>query len=149
MGRRKRKRMQATSTSPPAAQFKEELEVFRTDVEVALQFLYGYLTIHAVAHDTKAVYRSINSSVLFWNTNLAGLQTAAFIALGRDMDGVFREQINRFERKAALLIPLASMIVAMVSSRATAASFVLTDRCRVRRFSPNSAVLNSPPVTLL
>lgn len=86
MAQRKAQRTQATSASSPVVQFKDELEVFRKDVESALQFLYGYLTVHAVARDTKSVYQSINNSLLFWNTNLGALQTSAFIALGRVFD---------------------------------------------------------------
>jgi len=100
MARRKARRTQAAPASSPAAQFKDELEVFRKDVETALQFLYGYLTVHAVARDTKAVYQSINDSLLFWNTNLGALQTSAFIALGRIFDQDSTHNVDRLLRAA-------------------------------------------------
>lgn len=70
----------------PDATFEQELEVFRTETEAGTQFFYAYLTVHAVAGDHNSVYRKLNEAPLFWNTALAALQTATFIALGRVFD---------------------------------------------------------------
>ena len=66
--------------------FEAELEVFRKEAEAAIQFLYGYLAVHAVAADHESVYKLLNQAPLFWNTSLGALQTAAFMALGRIFD---------------------------------------------------------------
>ena len=70
----------------PDTTFEQELEVFRTEAEAGTQFFYAYLTVHAVAGDHNSVYRNLNQAPLFWNTALAALQTATFIALGRVFD---------------------------------------------------------------
>lgn len=79
----------------PEQQFESELEIFRTEVETAVQFFYAYLTIHAVAGDTPTVYRLLNGAPLFWNTNLGALQTASFIALGRIFDLKSKHNVER------------------------------------------------------
>jgi hypothetical protein len=66
--------------------FETELEVFRKEADAAIQFLYGYLAVHAVATDHKAHHELLNKAPLFWNTSLGALQTAAFMALGRIFD---------------------------------------------------------------
>jgi hypothetical protein len=73
-------------TTSAERRFEKELEVFRTECESAAQFFYGYLAIHKVAKDQKRVYKLLNHAPLFWNTILGGLQTSAFIVLGRIFD---------------------------------------------------------------
>jgi hypothetical protein len=84
----------------PQAKFERELEVFRTEAEAAMQFLYAFLTVHAVAGDNKPVYNQLNKAPLFWNTTLAALQTAAFIALGRVFDQDSKHNVARLLRAA-------------------------------------------------
>ena len=72
--------------TPAETQFERELEIFRTEAEGGTQFLYAYLAVHAVAAHRKAVHRLLNEAPLFWNTCLAALQTASFMALGRIFD---------------------------------------------------------------
>lgn len=79
----------------PEQQFERELEVFRTEVEGAIQFFYAYLTVHAVAADHRSVSRLLNEAALFWNTNLAALQAATFIALGRIFDQASKHNVDR------------------------------------------------------
>jgi AbiU2 len=67
----------------PEQRFEYELEVFRKEADEAVQHLYAYLTMHAVAGENKSVRQLFNSSPLFWLTTLRGLQTSAFIVLGR------------------------------------------------------------------
>ena len=62
----------AAGRGAPEVQFEQELEVFRTEVETALQFFYGFLAIHACAGDTPTVHRLLNTAPLFWNSTLGG-----------------------------------------------------------------------------
>jgi AbiU2 len=55
-------------------------------VEIALQFFYGFLAIHACAADTPSVHRLLNTAPLFWNSTLGALQTSTFVVLGRIFD---------------------------------------------------------------
>jgi AbiU2 len=82
----------------PEQQFENELEVFRTETQTAVQFFYAYLTIHAVARDRPAVHRLLNRAPLFWNTNLGALQTGSFIVLGRIFDQQSKHNIDRLLR---------------------------------------------------
>jgi hypothetical protein len=59
------------------------LEVFRRESDEAVQHLYAYLTMHAVAGHSKEVRGLYNAGPLFWMTTLRALQTSAFIVLGR------------------------------------------------------------------
>ncbi|MDE2341955.1 MAG: hypothetical protein KGL63_00955 [Betaproteobacteria bacterium] len=67
-------------------EFEHELDVFRKEAEGSAQFFYAYLTLHAVAGEERQVYRALNRTPLFWNTNLAALQAATIISLGRIFD---------------------------------------------------------------
>lgn len=63
--------------------FERELEVFRTEVEFAIQFLYTFLTIKSVLSKNKQALKTVNITPLFWKTNVGALQTSFFIVLGR------------------------------------------------------------------
>ena len=67
----------------PEEHFEYKLEVFRRESNEAVQHLYAYLTMHAVAGDDKSVRQLFNSEPLFWLTTLRALQTSVFIVLGR------------------------------------------------------------------
>jgi AbiU2 len=73
------------------------LEVFRTEAETAAQF---YLDVHACAGAENRVYRLLNTAPLFWNTILGGLQTAAFVVLGRIFDQDSPHNLGRLLRLA-------------------------------------------------
>jgi hypothetical protein len=85
----------ANANLPPDIRFQDELEVFSSEVESAGQFLYTYLTIHAVLGENDAVYKTINSARLFWATNLSTLQTSAFVAIGRIFDQSSTHNVDR------------------------------------------------------
>jgi hypothetical protein len=72
--------------SNPEAEFEEELELFRKEVQGATQFFYGFLAVNTAAASRKAVLDLMNEAPTFWNTATAGLQLAAFIALHRIFD---------------------------------------------------------------
>ena len=84
----------------PDALFEHEFEVFRTEAEGATQFFYAYLAVRAAAAAHEPVQRFLNQAPLFWNTSLAALQTAAFIALGRIFDQDSAHNLNRLVRIA-------------------------------------------------
>jgi hypothetical protein len=75
--------------------FEQELEVFRTEIEAAVRFFYAYLAVHNVAARSEPVFSLLNEAALFWNTSLAGLQTAAFIALGRMFDQKSKHNLDK------------------------------------------------------
>ena len=75
--------------------FENELEVFRTEAESAVQFLYSFLAVHAVAGEHKEVHRLLNRAPLFWKTMLGALQTSTFIALGRVFDQKSNHNVDR------------------------------------------------------
>ncbi|WP_131723297.1 MULTISPECIES: AbiU2 domain-containing protein [Burkholderia] len=82
------------------SEFECELEIFRREAEAGAQFFYAYLTLHAVASEDPSVYCALNSTPLFWNATLAGLQSAAIIALGRVFDQNSPHNIDRVLRHA-------------------------------------------------
>jgi len=82
--------------------FANELEVFRTEAESAIQFFYSFLSIHAVAGEHKKVHRLLNTAPLFWNTTLGALQTSTFIALARVFDQKSKHSVDRLIKIAQL-----------------------------------------------
>jgi hypothetical protein len=70
-------------TGRPEDRFEHALEMFRRESDEAVQHLYTYLTMHAVAGEQKSVRELYNSAPLFWLTTLRALQTSVFIVLGR------------------------------------------------------------------
>lgn len=66
--------------------FSHELEVYRTEVQSAIQFLYAYLAVNASLADNKPALKLVNKASLFWRTNIGALQTSFFITLGRVFD---------------------------------------------------------------
>jgi AbiU2 len=79
----------------PSEQFERELEIFRTEVEAGTQFFYADLAVNEVAAEHGAVYKMLNETPLFWNTCLAALLTATFMALGRIFDQGSLHNIDR------------------------------------------------------
>jgi len=93
--------MTTHSTLSVEEQFERELEVFRTEAETVAQFFYAFLAIHASAGAKKPVFRLLNTAPLFWNTILGGLQTAAFVALGRVFDQGSTHNLGKLLRLAS------------------------------------------------
>jgi hypothetical protein len=67
-------------------QFKRELEIFRTESDVAVQFFYAWQTVNTVAGADRSVHNALNKAPLFWNTTLGALQAATLLTLGRVFD---------------------------------------------------------------
>lgn len=72
------------TTSRP--DFATELELFRTEVESAIQFFYAWDATHTMAATDPKVRRLLNEAPLFWNTSLGALQASTLVALGRVFD---------------------------------------------------------------
>ncbi len=97
----------------PEDVFADELEVFRTEAELGIQFFYSYLAVDAVAGEHKDVHRLLNRAPLFWNTALGALQTSTFIALGRVFDQKSKHNLDR-------LLKIAQSNMAIFSKEALA-----------------------------
>jgi hypothetical protein len=80
--------------------FSDELEVFRTQTEEAIQHFYAYLTINAALADNEKALQIVNRAPLFWNTITGALQTSFFIALGRVFDQKSNHNIDRLLKVA-------------------------------------------------
>lgn len=72
--------------SSAEAEFKRELENFRTEGDAAVQFFYTWQAIHSVSGSDKTVFRALNRTPLFWKTTLGALQSATLVTLGRVFD---------------------------------------------------------------
>lgn len=83
----------------PSAEFEQRLEVFRTEIESAIQYFYSYLAIHSALANAR-VNGAINSATLFWATVLGGLQKSTFMALGRIFDNDSKFNISALIRHA-------------------------------------------------
>ncbi len=84
----------------PEKRFVSELEIFRTEVEAGVQYLYAYLTFNLIISDKKKTLNAVNRTPLFWNTVMGALQTSFFIVLGRIFDQQSPHNIDRLLRYA-------------------------------------------------
>ena len=57
--------------------FEEELEVFRTEEEVAQQYFFAYLSVRSLAASSKDVLANMNTTPLFWRTTHHAMLVAA------------------------------------------------------------------------
>ena len=74
------------TASDDTSVFERELEIFGHEVDTVVQFLFAELAINAVAGRDGRVLAALNRTPLFWRTVAGGLQTAAFVAMGRVFD---------------------------------------------------------------
>ncbi len=74
------------STPASGDDFSNELELFRTEAESAIQFYFAWEAIHTVAAKDPKVSLLLNQAPLFWNTSLGALQTSTLVTLGRLFD---------------------------------------------------------------
>lgn len=73
--------------------FEHDLEVFRMEVESAIQFFYCYLAINSELSDSKKKLNFVNETPLFWKTNVGSLQVSFFITLGRIFDKTSKHNV--------------------------------------------------------
>src|SRR5258707_182993 len=74
------------SEGEPMAAFVDELELFRTEEEVAQQYFFCYLSVRTLAAAEPEVLKTINATPLFWITTHHAMLLSAFVALGRIFD---------------------------------------------------------------
>jgi hypothetical protein len=88
--------------------FENEMEVFRTEAESAIQFFYSWLGVHAIASEDEEVHGLLNQAPLFWKSVLGALQTSTFIALGRVFDQNSKHNVDRLLKMGQSNMPIFS-----------------------------------------
>lgn len=78
----------------PESKFVHALEVFRNEVSEAIQCFYTLRTIETILAEDKDCLNAINTTPLFWKTNIGALQAAFFIVLGRIFDKSSKYNLN-------------------------------------------------------
>jgi hypothetical protein len=74
------------------------MQTFKGQADACVTSLYAYLTIHAVAGQSRPVRNHINKNALFWNTTLYALQSALILALGRVFETNTPHNVTTFMR---------------------------------------------------
>jgi HEPN superfamily AbiU2-like protein len=82
------------ATVRPDKVFKDELEVFRKEEEVAQQYFFSWLQINNEFAADEQLLDRINDTPLFWITAHHALLVAAFVALGRVFDQGSRHNVD-------------------------------------------------------
>jgi len=80
--------------------FTHELEVFRTELESAIQYFYADRAMNSVLAKDKKKLAMVNRTPLFWVTVSGGLHTSFFITLGRIFDQDSKHNIDNVLRTA-------------------------------------------------
>ena len=80
--------------------FEHDLEVFRVEVESAIQFFYCYLAINSELSDNRKKLNFVNETPLFWKTNIGSLQVSFFITLGRIFDNTSKHNVSNLLKTA-------------------------------------------------
>jgi len=80
--------------------FRDELEVFRKEEEVAQQYFFAWLQIRTEFGSDEELLDRINDTPLFWITTHHALLLAAFMALGRIFDQRSRHNVDALLRMA-------------------------------------------------
>jgi hypothetical protein len=74
--------------------FERELEIFRTEEEVAQQYFFAYLSVRGLAAANSDVLKMMNTTPLFWATTHHAMLLSAFGALGRIFDKKSKHNID-------------------------------------------------------
>jgi hypothetical protein len=85
----------------PDVAFRDELEVFRKEEEVAQQYFFAWLQIRTELANNEKLLDRINDTPLFWITTHHALLLAAFVALGRVFDQGSRHNVDALLRMAS------------------------------------------------
>jgi HEPN superfamily AbiU2-like protein len=110
--------------------FERELEIFRTEEEVAQQYFFAYLSVRSMAAADREVLQIMNVNPLFWITAHHAMLLSAFVALGRIFDQKSRHNIDALMNAASKDVgsfsksALAARKQANGLSRAEAAAYV-------------------------
>lgn len=79
---------------PGHREFLKQLENFKHEADVTAQYLYSDMAVQHAASKSKKLLGRLNMSATFWNTHRAGMQVAAYVALGRVFDTKSRYNID-------------------------------------------------------
>jgi AbiU2 len=85
----------------PDLQFRDELEVFRKEEQVAQQYFFAWLQIRTELAADEGLLDRINDTPLFWITTHHALLLAAFVALGRVFDQRSRHNVDALLKLAS------------------------------------------------
>jgi hypothetical protein len=75
-------------------EFTNQLENFKHEADVAAQYLYSDMAVQHAASKSKKLLGRLNMTPTFWLTHTAGMQVAAYVAIGRVFDTKSRYNIN-------------------------------------------------------
>jgi hypothetical protein len=75
-------------------EFLSQLENFKHEADVAAQYLYSDMAVQHAASKSKKLLGRLNNTPTFWLTHGAGMQVAAYVAIGRVFDTKSRYNIN-------------------------------------------------------
>jgi hypothetical protein len=98
--------------------FEKELEIFRTEEEVAQQYFFAYLSVRNLAGKNEDVRRMMNKTPLFWITTHHAMLLSAFMALGRIFDQQSTHNIDRIISIAEKNITIFSTAALMARKQA-------------------------------
>jgi hypothetical protein len=84
--------------TPEERSVTEALQILARQADDCTTCLYAYLTIHAVAGNSRAIRERINNNAVFWNVTLHALQAAMILALGRVFETNTPHNVNTFMR---------------------------------------------------
>ncbi|MDA8238857.1 MAG: hypothetical protein M0Z67_00640 [Nitrospiraceae bacterium] len=102
--------------------FISELDVFRTEVESAIQFFYAAEGFKAGLRESKKAQNLVNRTPLFWRTTFGALQQSFFISLGRIFDQTSKHNVDRFLKVAQENIEIFSKPALEARKRADSAN---------------------------
>jgi hypothetical protein len=72
--------------TPTESAFEGELELFRREVDSAIQLFYASVALNGYAFKSKTALAALNDTPLFWNTVKGALQSSTWMVLGRIFD---------------------------------------------------------------
>jgi hypothetical protein len=84
--------------TPQETAVVEALQRLKRQADDCVTCLYAYLSIHAVAGQSRLLKDHINENALFWNTALYALQSALILALGRVFETNTPHNVSTFMR---------------------------------------------------
>lgn len=91
--------------------FLTQLDNFKHEAYVAAQYLYSDMAVQHAASKSKKLLERLNMTPTFWLTHTAGMQVAAYVAIGRVFDtkspyninallNAFENSLSEFSREA-------------------------------------------------
>jgi AbiU2 len=109
------------------AAFVDELELFRTEEEVAQQYFFCYLSVRSLASAAPEVLKAMNTAPLFWITTHHAMLLSAFVALGRIFDQDHKSMHNIDKLIKAVADDLPAFTRAALAVRKQAAGVLAED----------------------